>query len=415
MLRKSWLLIRRHPEFGKLWAGDLISVLGSGVTTVALPLTAVVVLHADAPQMGLLSALGTLPPLLFGLVAGVWIDRFPRRTILIVSDAGRALLLGSVPALAVLGWLRMELLYPIQFLVGLLSFLFLVTSASLVPALVDREDLMQANSATSLNSSLGATVGPALAGALVRALTAPVVIAFDAASFVLSAFCTILIRTPPAPGPSPVRIRFGPEVLEGLRLLFTGRYLSPIAVSALVGSLGGAMQGALVVLFLVRGLHLTATLVGLAATCVGLGSVAGSIMAPELASRLGPGRVYLLGQLLAAVPGLVLVAVQGPTIVVLALVAVAQALGGAAAPLYRTSQRTIRQTLVPERVLGRVNSSWQFVVIGIQPLGALLGGLIAALAGLRAAIAVSSLVILLAWVWAVRSPLRQVREEVIAH
>ena len=411
MLLKRWLLIRRHPEFAKLWAGDLISAFGSGVTTVALPLTAVVVLHAHAFQMGLLTALGALPPLLFGLVAGVWVDRFPRRTILIASDTGRALLLGCVPAFAVLGWLRMELLYPIQFLVGLLSFLFLVTSTSLVPTLIDRENLMQANSATSLNSSLGATVGPALAGALVQALTAPVVIAFDAASFVLSAFCTILIRTPPAgPRPSGRRVRFGPEILEGLRFLFSGPYLSPIAVSAAVGSMGGAMRGALVVLFLVRGLHLSATLVGLAATCIGLGSVMGSIMAPELATRLGTGRTYLLGQLLAATAGLVLVVAQGPMVVVVALVAVAQAFGGAAPSLYRTSQRTIRQALVPEHALGRVNSSWQFVVIGVQPLGALLGGFVAARSGLRAAIVISSVVMLLAWIWAARSPLRQLRE-----
>ena len=391
-------------------AGDLISVLGSGVTIVALPLTAVVVLRADALQMGVLAALGTLPPLLFGLAVGVWIDRFSRRVILIVSDIGRAVLLGSIPAFAVLGWLRMELLYPIQFLVGLLSFLFLVTSASLLPSLVDRQNLMQANSAASLNSSLGATAGPALAGALVQAFTAPVVIAFDAASFVLSAFCTVLIRTPCGPRQSSGRVRFGPEVVEGLRLLFSGRYLSPIAVSAAVGSLGGAMQGALVVLFLVRGLHLTPVLVGLAATFIGVGSVIGSVVAPELASRLGAGRVYLLGQLLAGVPGLLLVVAHGPVIVVVVLVTVAQILGGAAAPLYRTAQRTIRQLLVPEQALGRVNSSWQFVVIGVQPLGALVGGFIATRSGLRVAIAVSSVVMLLAWIWAARSPLRQLRE-----
>jgi Na+/melibiose symporter-like transporter len=118
--------------------------------------------------------------------------------------------------------------------------------------------------------------------------------------------------------------RFGREVFEGLRLLFTGRYLSPIAVSATVASMGGAMQGALVVLFLVRGLHLTVLLVGMAATCSGLGSVAGSVVAPELAARVGPGRIYLLGQQLAAAAGLGLVVAQGPMIVVVALVAVAE-------------------------------------------------------------------------------------------
>ncbi|MBO0703432.1 MAG: MFS transporter, partial [Candidatus Dormibacteraeota bacterium] len=170
MLRRRWSLLRRHPEFAKLWAGDLVSVFGSAITTVALPLTAVVVLHAGAFQMGVLAAAGTLPPLLFGLVAGVWIDRFPRRLVLIVGDVGRALLLGTIPVLALLGRLRIEVLYLVAFLVGLLSFLFLIAAASVTPALVDREDLMQANSATALNSSLGSTAGPALAGALVQLL-----------------------------------------------------------------------------------------------------------------------------------------------------------------------------------------------------------------------------------------------------
>src|SRR5262244_275830 len=190
----QWLVLRRHPEFFKLWSGQAISSFGSAITTVALPLAAVVVLHASPVQMGVLLALTTLPHLLFGLVAGVGVDRLPRKSILVGTDLGRCLLLATIPILGVLGELRIEHLYAVAFLTGTMTLLFETASMSLLPALVGRDNLIHANGAMILNTSVASTAGPALAGGLVQVLTAPVAIAFDAASFLLSAGCSLLIE-----------------------------------------------------------------------------------------------------------------------------------------------------------------------------------------------------------------------------
>ena len=381
-----------HPEFFKLWTGQAISSLGSAITTIAMPLAAILVLHASPVQLGVLSALTFLPHLLFGLPAGVLVDRLPRRSILMIADVGRALLLGSVPLLGVLGLLRMEHLYAVAFLAGVMTLLFDSTASTLVPLLVGRENLVRANSAWLLNVSIAGIVGPSLAGGLVQLLTAPVTIAFDALSFLLSAGCSLLIRvasnTSAAAG-RPIRLRS--EIVEGLRVLFGSKILSSIAVSATVGALAGAMQAPLVILYLVRELYLSPALVGLAVTATGVASVAGALLAPVYSERMGLGRAYISGQLFASLAGLALAAASGSMAMVAPFVILGQLLRGLGPPLYGVAQTTLRQVMVPDHVLGRVNAAWRFLVFGAQPLGALVGGGLGAVLGLRAALVVSSL------------------------
>ena len=407
---RRWLLLLGHPEFFKLWTGQAISSLGSSITTIAMPLAAILVLHASPVQLGVLSALTFLPHLLFGLPAGVLVDRLPRRSILVIADVGRALLLGSVPLLGVLGLLHMEHLYAVAFLAGVMTLLFDSTATTLVPLLVGRENLVRANSAWLLNVSIAGIVGPSLAGGLVQLLTAPVTIAFDALSFLLSAGCSLLIgvasNTSAAVG-RPIRLRS--EIVEGLRVLFGSKILSSIAVSATVGALAGAMQAPLVILYLVRELSLSPALVGLAVTATGVASVAGALLAPVYSQRIGLGRAYISGQLLASLAGVALAAASGSMAVVAPFVILGQLLRGLGPPLFGVAQTTLRQTIVPDHVLGRVNATWRFLVFGAQPLGALLGGGLGAVLGLRAALVLSSLGMLVGFLWAARSPLRSLR------
>jgi MFS family permease len=411
MPRRPWNFFVAHPEFFKLWTGQAISSFGSAITTVAMPLAAVVVLHAASFQMGVLSALAVLPHLLFGLLAGVWVDRLPRRSLLVVADVGRALLLGTIPLLGVLGVLRIEHLYAVAFLTGVLTLLFDTASTTLVPALVGRENLVRANGAWLLSASVAGTVGPSLAGGLVQLLSAPVTIGFDAVSFLLSAGCSLLVRVAPsssaAAGRRPIRLRA--EIGEGLRTLFGSPILSPVVVSATVGALAGAMQGPLVVLYLVRDLRLSPTLVGLAITVAGAASVAGALLAPGYSRRMGLGRAYISGQLLASLAGVALAAASGSTALIAPFVVVGQLLRGLGPSLFSVPQTTLRQSLVPDHVLGRVNATWRFLVFGAQPLGALLGGALGAGLGLRATLVVSSLGMMVGFLWAVRSPLRSLR------
>jgi MFS family permease len=403
-------VVRSNPEFVKLWTGQAISSFGSAITTVAMPLVAVVTLGASPLQMGALSALTVLPHLLFGLPAGVWVDRLSRRRVLIVADLGRALLLAAIPLLSVLGVLRIEHLYMVAVLAGVLTLLSDTASMTLLPALVGRENLMQANSASMLNQTVATTTGPSVAGALVQLVSAPLAIAFDAASYLLSAFCSVLIKEPPrrTTGLHPRPVKLWSQLTEGFRELIGNPVLSALVVSATAAAIAGAMQGPLVVLYLVRELHLSPVLVGLAVTVVGLASVVGTLVAPAYSRRVGLGRAYISGQLLASLAGLVLAAARGPLPVLAPFLIVGQLLTGLGLPLYGVPQRTLRQALVPEFLLGRVNATWRTLVIGGQTFGALAGGILGTALGLRPTLVISSLGMLLGFLWAARSPLRSV-------
>jgi MFS family permease len=408
-VRGGEVILRRQPEYAKLWSGQAISAVGSRITTVAMPLTAVVVLHASAAQMGVLAALTMLPHLLFGLPAGVWVDRISRRAILVVADVGRAVALGVVPLLAVLGLLRIEHLYVVAVLTGTMTLFFDTAATTLVPALVGRENLVRANSAWVLSNTVANTVGPSLGGLLVQVLTAPVAIAFDAVSFLLSTGCSLLVRVAEAPRRRG-RVRLWPDTFEGLRSLFAGPILRPVAVSATAGAFAGAMQGALLVLYLVRDLALTPAQVGLAFAVAGGASVGGALLARAWSERLGPGPSYIAGQFLFGTGVLVMAAATGPTAAVLAMLLVALVLTGGGPPLFQVPQVTLRQSLTPEHVLGRVNAAWRFLVFGVQPLGALLGGALGAAIGPRAALVVSGLGVLAASLRVFRSPVRSLRQ-----
>jgi MFS family permease len=170
------------------------------------------------------------------------------------------------------------------------------------------------------------------------------------------------------------------------------------------------MQGALVVLYLVRDLHLTPALVGLAVAASGAAAVAGALLAAPYTRRVGQGPAYIAGQLLASLAGLLLAAAGGPQAVVTPFLVLGLLAGGLSTPLYAVPQRTLRMALAPDEVLGRVNATWRFLVFGAQPLGAVLGGFLATLLNLRAALIAGSVVVLVAVAWGAASPLRSLRE-----
>ena len=206
----------RHADFIKLWAGQTVSMVGSGITTIALPLTAVLVLDATPAQMGTMTAIGALPSLLLGLFAGAWIDRRRRRSILIAADVGRAALLMFIPIMAILDVLRIEYLYVVVFLTSLLSLFFSVAYGAFLPSLVSRDQLVEANSKLEVSRSIAEIVGPGLAGGLVQLLTAPIAIFADAVSFLLSGVFLGLIRThEPNPLPAEKRKTSGTRSARG--------------------------------------------------------------------------------------------------------------------------------------------------------------------------------------------------------
>jgi MFS family permease len=389
----AWVV---RGEFRKLWVGQLVSASGSAITTVALPLVAVMTLHASAVEMGVLAALTVLPHLVFGLPAGVWVDRWSLRRVLVATDVGRAVLFGCIPLSAAVGALAMWQLYVVAVLTGVLALLSETASATLVPALVPRDDLIRANSAHLLNLNLASTAGPSVAGLLVQVLTTPFAILFDAASYVVSAVASYLIREPRLV----VAERSQARLTGGLWVIFDSPVLAPLVLSATVGAIAGSLQGPLIVLYLVRELHWAPAMVGAAITASGVAALVGSLVAPAWMRWVGIGRGYLTGQFAASLTGAALAVGFAP------LVFLGQAFSGLGMSLFAVPQRTLRQALVPPHQLAQVQATWRTLVIGGQSLGALTSGLLATTLGLRPTLLLSTTAMLGATLIAFLSPLR---------
>ncbi len=388
-------------EVRKLWVGQSVSAAGSSITTVALPLVAVLTLQASPLQMGLLSALTVLPHLVFGLPAGLVVDRVSLRRLLVAADVARAVLLGSIPAAAAVGVLTMGQLYGVAVLGGVCTLLADTAAQTLLPALVPRAELMRANSASLLTTNVATTTGPSMAGFLVQAVSAPFAIVVDAVSFVVSAVAVYLIREPQrveSAERTPVRL------LTGLRVLFADRVLGPLTLSATVASLFGAMQAPLVVLYLVRELHWSPAYVGIALTASGAATVVGTLLATAWCKRVGIGRAYLSGQFLSILSGAGLATGLTPVIYL------GQMVSGLGMALFGIPQRTLRQSRIPPHQLGQATATWRTLVIGGQALGAALAGVLATALGLRPTLLLSSAGMLIGVLIAALSPLRTIKE-----
>ena len=383
----------REPDFLKLWAGQTISQIGSTITSIGLPLLAVLVLHASPVEMGMLGGASAASVLLFGLLAGAWADRLRRRPILIAADLGRALVVGSVPLAAALHRLTMAHLYVVAAAGAVLTVLFDVSYQAYLPSLVDRDSLLAGNSRLAMTESLAEVAGPGLTGLLVQWITAPMAILFDAISFLCSAISVWMIRKPeppPKPAAEPDMVR---EISDGLGTSWRDPVLRALAGRAGSGAFFLGFGGSLYFLFTVRELGLSAATVGIIISIGGAASFAGAWMAERLAARFSTASCLIGSSLLIGFAMLLVPLAHGPGLLLAAQV------GDLGWPLYNINERTLRQKITPDYLLGRVNSAMQLVFQGALPLGALAGGALAQLIGVRTAMIAGALGFLVSTVW----------------
>jgi MFS family permease len=408
----QWSVIARHAGFRRLFAGTSVSLLGSSVTTVALPLVAVVMLGASPLEMGILGAAAFLPHVVLGLPAGVWVSRWPFRRVIVGADLISALALACVPILGIAGALEMWHLFVLVVITGTCGLFSAVASQSFTPLLVPRRDLLAANGAMAMSSSVVSTTGSALGGVLVQLLTAPIAIAVDAVSLLVSAAMKARI---PSDARGHERAERASSMLRGiaagLHIVLRGSStLRATTIAATVGAMAGQMQAVVLVLFLVRSLDLSPGTVGAAIAVSGAAGILGAVIGVPISRRLGSGPTFILGMLVSSAAGIVLALAAGPFVLVANVVVAAQLLRGWGPTLYGINQQTIRQTLVPPHRLAQAQATWRFLVFGVQPIGALLGGVLGTALGFRATLVISSLVMLLGVATAVLSPLRRMRE-----
>src|SRR6266480_4344205 len=295
----TWKKCMRHDrtglwgnsDFVKLWLGQTVSYFGRGITGIALPLTAVLVLAATPAQMGILGALDGVSVMVIGLLAGVWVDRLRRRPLLIATDLGRAFILGTIPLAALLGVLRIGQLYVVAALAGMLTVLFNVANPAFLPSLIPQESLVEGNSKLGMSDSLAEIGGPAVAGPLVQLISAPFALLFDALSFLFSACCLGLIHTPELP-PAVLEQRnsIWHDLVEGLRVVLENPLLRALAASAGIFSLFGNFIGALYALYIIRQLGAPAIFLGLLVATGGVSALVGAFLAERVVRRFGLGR-----------------------------------------------------------------------------------------------------------------------------
>ncbi len=395
-----------HADFLKLWTAQTISVFGDHFTELAIPLIAVLSLGATPGQMGILTAATRAPFLFIGLFAGVWVDRLPRRSVLITGDLGRAVVLLSIPLAAALGSLSMLHLYAVGVLVGILTVFFDVAYQAYLPALVHRGQLVEGNSKLEATRSLAGLAGPSIAGVVIQLVSAPLAIVLDAISFVASGGVISLIRRRESSAERSVRGSVLVEVREGLSVVLGNPLLRSIAGCTGTSNFFSSALFALFILFATRELKLGPAQIGVIFSIGGVTGLIGSLTAGWVAKRLGVGRTIVGASLLT---GLATVPVAAASAETAWLLILSTMLGSVASPIYKINQVSLRQAITPHRLQGRMNATMRFLVWGTMPLGGLLGGVLGASLGLRAAIAVAAAGGLLAFLWVALSPVRTLR------
>ena len=400
----------RHPDFLKLWSAETVSQFGTQISQLALPLAAIDVLHASAFEVAALSTVEFLPFLLVSLPAGVWVDRLPRRPILVIGDLARAALLVSIPIAYFFDALTIWQMYGVGFLVGIAPGFFDVAYQSYLPALVERQQIVDGNGKLEISRTTAQFGGPGIAGLLIGWLKAPVAILLDAISFLVSALFIFAIRKHElARADRAPHRRMRVELREGLSYVLRHPYLKNIAACTALFNFFGSMTFAIVIVFARRELDLGPSAIGLAMMLGNIGGLLAAVSSARLTARLGVGRTIIAtaivgGPMFLAIP----FAPHGH--LALAVLVPAWIIGAFSGVAYNITQISLRQAITPERIQGRMNSVMRFIVWGTIPLGSFTGGVVASQIGLKPTLIVGGIGACLPFLPVLFSPVRNVRD-----
>jgi len=374
----------RQSDFLRLWGAQTISDFGARITREGLPMMAVMGLAATPGQLGLLAALASGAALLVGLAAGDFVDHTARRPVLIAMDLLRALVLIVLPVAAWLGLLNMLQVYVAATLVAAASVLFDIADHAYLPGLVGRGLVTDANAKMSATESVAEMGGPALAGMLFQWLTAPIAVAVNAATYIVSAVLLARIRTPEPPlADGKPRRGWIDGVVTGARLSWGQPLVRVLLIMTSVGGLFGGFFSALYIAFVLRGLGLTPALLGLGIAAGGVGALAGSAIAQPMARRLGVGPAICLSGALSALGTMILLLAPANPVGGMAALVVSQILGDMFGVVPLILAVSLRQSILPLNTLGRVGATFRAAGGGAAVIGALIGGALGGVLGLR--------------------------------
>jgi len=406
----------RHADFVKLWTAETISVFGSQISALAIPVVAVLLLHVTPFEVALLGTIEFLPFILFTLPAGAWVDRLRRRPIMIAGDVGRAIALATIPIAFAANALTIWQLYAVGFIVGTLTVFFDVSNQSYLPSLVDREDLVEGNSKLQISQSAAQIAGPGMAGFLIELVKAPFAILLDSVSFLVSAFFVFLIRKPEPPvvhaadEAGQKRPSIFTEVREGLAFVLRNASLRGISAGTATSNLFGSLGFAIFPLYALDPayLGLSPGQLGLVFAIGNIGSLLGAVFANRVAKWFGLGPA-IVGSLFIGGLFMLLVALAPAGDAAIPFIIAGGVFGGLSQMIYNINQVSYRQAICPPRMQGRMNATVRFLVWGTMPIGSIIGGLLATVIGVHQTIWIAAILGFTPAIWPFLSPIRKVR------
>jgi MFS family permease len=400
-------LLRRNENFRRYFTGQAVSLIGDQVTLIALPLTAVLALHATPGQMGALTTVALVPNLLLSLHAGAWVDRLGRRRqVMLAADVARGLVMVTIPVAYALGDLTWTQLYAVAFLTGSIAVFFYVAFGGFLQTIVDRDDYVAANSLIHGSRAFSFLVGNSLGGALVQLFRGPYALGLDALSFIWSALYLGRIDVPEPPGAP----REAGGVLAGARWIRANPAFRAELLGVATINLFNLMFFALFVLYATRALHVRPAELGLVLGTASIGTVLASFLAGPASRRLGIGPAFILGCFLFPAPLILVPAAGGPHWLVLAFLFAAEALSGVGLMLLDILAGTLSAAMIPPALRSRVSGAFMVVNYGVRPVGTALAGVLGSTIGLRPTLWIATVGALAGLAFLVPSPVRTLRD-----
>jgi hypothetical protein len=407
--RPWWSFAAERPGFRNLWSAQSISVLGSRISLIAFPLTALTVLNASALDVGILSAMEQVPFLLFGIFAGVLIDRWRPRRVLVITDWIRAAVLVLVPVLVLFDVLSVAWLVAVAFVVGACTVFFDIAYQSALTSLVVRDDLLTANRWLETSNSVASTSGPGFAAVLLQVISAPLTVLVDAVSFVISALFVHAIR---ADDPKPeyaAQTSMWQDFKTGLRFIFGVSFLRWNAAIIAIWNLLGSGLITIFFVYLSRDLKLSSSLVALVVFVGSMGSFFGVLVVSYINRLVGLGWAMVLSMCTGGLGGIILAVSGGSSVLAILCVTLGFLLVNAAEPLFNINAISIRQIITPANLMARTTGSIRFVVWGTPPIGSLVSGYLGNTVGGRATMVIIGLGFVIPVVMVLFSPFRRIR------
>lgn len=374
-----------HKEFVRFWAADAVSLVGTAITTLALRAVAVLTLGASATEAGMLEAARWLPYLLFGLVAGALVDRRRRRPVLIGTDLARAAVLALIPLAAFTGTLSMPSLIGLVVVFGTLSLFYDAAHQSFLPLLVPTERLTEANARLEQTRAGAQAVGPLVAGGLVKLIGGPLAVLVDAVSYLVSGLVLATLRTPERPVEAPPKRDLRGEVREGLRWVYRHEVLRPLAIGSHAWFLFISTAGAAYTMLVLDELRFDAFQYGVTFAVGGVGGLIGASLSGRVGRRFGVGPVIVAARWLTPV-GYALAPLATSSTTGFVLLCSAQFVFFLSAILDAPVEMAYRQSITPDRLMGRMNATMRSVNRAMIVFGALTGGVLADVLGNRPAL-----------------------------